>query len=87
MKTLSTTRLSSKGQIVIPEDVRNRLALHSGDQFVVVGEQGVIILKLISEPSLEKFDYLVKKAQIQAHQAGLKKPDVKAAIKEARKQK
>jgi AbrB family looped-hinge helix DNA binding protein len=87
MKSLSTTRLSSKGQIVIPEDVRNSLGLHSGDQFVVVGEQDVIILKLISEPSIEKFDHLVKKAQVQAHQAGLKKADVKEAIKKARKQK
>jgi AbrB family looped-hinge helix DNA binding protein len=38
MGTLATTRMSSKGQIVIPEEVRKRLYLKTGAQFVVVGE-------------------------------------------------
>ena len=31
MKTLATTRMSSKGQIVIPESIRKRLNLKAGD--------------------------------------------------------
>ena len=38
MEALATTRLSSKGQVVIPEEVRTRLGLKAGVQFVVVGE-------------------------------------------------
>jgi len=38
MGTLATTRMSSKDQIVIPEEVRKRLYLKTGAQFVVVGE-------------------------------------------------
>lgn len=87
MKALSTTRLSSKGQVVIPEAVRHQLKLHSGDQFVVVGKEDVIILKLISEPSSEQFDQLLKTAQKQAQKAKLKKSDVKAAITKAREKK
>ena len=41
MQTLATTRMSSKGQVVIPEDVRGRLGLKEGVQFVVVGEGDV----------------------------------------------
>ena len=45
MAELATTRLSSKGQVVIPEDVRQRLGLKAGDQFIlkVSGYQGVSV--------------------------------------------
>ncbi len=68
MAELATTRLSSKGQVVIPEDVRLRLGLKPGAQFVVVGEGDVVILKIISPPSMKEFDTLVTKAKCQARQ-------------------
>ncbi len=37
MESLATTKLSSKGQVVIPEEIRLRLGLKEGTQFVVVG--------------------------------------------------
>ena len=45
MSKIATTKMSSKGQIVIPEDVRNRLGLKSGDRFMVIGDDGVVVLK------------------------------------------
>lgn len=87
MSTLATTRLSSKGQIVIPEEVRMSLGLNAGDQFVVVGEGDVIMLKLISAPSIKDFNHLVKMARKQARQAKLEKNDVDEAIKRIRKRK
>lgn len=84
MAELATTRLSSKGQVVIPEDVRLRLGLKPGAQFVVVGEGDVVILKIISPPSMKEFDTLVTKAKFQARQAGLKRADIAAAIKKVR---
>ena len=44
MSDLATTKLSSKGQVVIPDDVRKRLKLKTGTQFVVIGEDDVVIL-------------------------------------------
>jgi AbrB family looped-hinge helix DNA binding protein len=70
--------MSSKGQVVIPEDIRKRLKLKPGSQFVVVGENDVVILKAISPPSMEQFDALIADARRQAKEAGLKRSDITA---------
>ena len=84
MAALATTKMSSKGQIVIPEDIRKRLGFKAGSQFVVVGENDVVILKAISPPSMEEFDALIAKARKQARQAGMKRSDIAAAIAKTR---
>ncbi len=84
METLATTRMSSKGQVVIPEEIRERLGLQAGTQFVVVGNRDVVILKAISPPSLKAFDDLVSRVRRQARRAGLRRSDVKAAVKKVR---
>jgi AbrB family looped-hinge helix DNA binding protein len=84
MTTLATTRMSSKGQIVIPEEIRNRMGLQSGTQFVVVGDRDVVILKAISAPSMKEFDDLIAQARQQARKSGLRKSDVDAAIAKVR---
>jgi AbrB family looped-hinge helix DNA binding protein len=87
METLATTRMSSKGQVVIPETIRKRLKLEEGAQFVVVGNDDVIILKAIAPPDLGEFDALIQQARKQAKAAGLKKKDIEAAIAKAREHK
>jgi AbrB family looped-hinge helix DNA binding protein len=82
---LATTKLSSKGQVVIPEEVRNSLGLKTGDQFIVIGKGDAVILKTISEPSFDQFEELLLEAQKQAKKAGLKKNDIKNAIEKVRK--
>jgi AbrB family looped-hinge helix DNA binding protein len=84
MANLATTKMSSKGQVVIPEDIRKRLNLKAGSQFVVVGEKDVVIFKSISQPSMEEFDKLIAEARRQAKEAGLKRSDVCTAITKAR---
>ena len=84
MDTLATTRMSSKGQIVIPETIRKRLNLKEGAQFVVVGEGDVVILKTISAPSMETFDSLIQEARRQAKIAGLESADITKAVSKAR---
>jgi len=84
MGTLATTKMSSKGQVVIPEEVRKRLNLKAGAQFVVVGENDVVILKAISAPSLHEFDDLIVKARREAKTAGLKQAEIQDAIAKAR---
>ena len=76
--------MSSKGQVVIPEQIREQLSLEAGSRFVVVGDKDVVILKRIAAPTLSEFDSLIKQARSQAKSARLKKPDIKAAISQAR---
>ena len=82
--TVSTTKMSSKGQVVIPEQIRAQLDPESGSQFVVVGDKDVVILKRIAAPPITEFDELIKQARSQAKVAGLKKSDIETAIKQAR---
>ena len=84
MSTVATARMSSKGQVVIPEDVRNKLGLVPGSQFVVVGENDVVIMKTINQPSMRDFDALIKKARKQASLAGMTKTDIAKAISSVR---
>jgi len=87
MSNVSTTKMSSKGQVVIPENIRKQLNLKAGAQFVVVGEKDVVILKNISPPSLDEFDALIADARKKGKQAGLKRSDIKDAILNAREKK
>ena len=87
MTTIATTRLSSKGQIVIPEDIRIRLGLETGDQFVVYGDKGVVILKALEAPSFDEFDEIMSTARKQARAARVRASDVSSAIKKARRSK
>ena len=85
MADFSTTKMSSKGQVVIPDAIRKRLGLEPGDEFVVVASQGAIILKTIEPPSMNQFEELMADARRQARRAGLKRSDIAAAVTEARK--
>lgn len=84
MTDVATTKLSSKGQIVIPEEIRKRLGLEPGTQFVVVGEGDTVVLKAIVAPDLRQFDELLADARRAARKAGLKRADINAAIEQVR---
>jgi AbrB family looped-hinge helix DNA binding protein len=87
MSFAETTKMSSKGQVVIPENIRKRLGLKTGSQFVVVGDKDVVILKSISAPSMSDFDNMINKAREQAKMAGFKESDLKEMVNLARKHK
>ena len=76
----STTKMSSKGQVVIPEEIREQLGLTPGTQFVVVGDRDVVILKTISAPSMNEFDGLIGEARRQARQTKMSRSDIQKAV-------
>ncbi len=84
MDNLTTSRMSSKEQIVIPESIRKRLNLKEGTQFIVVGEEDVVILKAITPPNMNSFDALIGQARQQAAESGLEAALITSAIKKAR---
>jgi len=84
MGEVATTKMSSKGQVVIPEEIRKRLRLKAGSRFVVVGEKDTVVFKAISPPSMDEFDDLLDEARRQARKAGMKRSDISAALKKVR---
>jgi AbrB family looped-hinge helix DNA binding protein len=83
--SFSTTKLSSKGQIVIPEEVRLDLGLKEGMQFIVIGQGDTVILRAITPPSKEDVSRLLEQSRAWAKKSGLKKSDVEKAIKKVRR--
>ena len=79
------TRISEKGQVVIPSSLRREMGIKKSDQFMIFGESGTVILKKIEKPAIKKtFDEIAKPLQKAAKQAGLTKADIKKAIKDVR---
>ena len=84
MGQAATTKLSSRGQVVIPEEIRSRLGLEAGVKFIVVGEGDVVVPKALKPPRLRDFKALLAKARKSAEDAGLTPADVDRAIREVR---
>jgi AbrB family looped-hinge helix DNA binding protein len=67
------TKLSTKGQVVIPTDIRKELALKTGSQLVITRMQDFIILKKIDIPDPKKeFKKLTTIGMKHAKKLGLK---------------
>ena len=85
MSTAATTTLSSKGQVVIPEEIRVRLGLKAGAQFVVVADRDVVIFKVLDPPAFGEFAPLVAQARQAAKRSGLRPSDITNAVAKVRR--
>ncbi len=83
-ETVATTKMSSRGQVVIPEKIRDQLGLKTGSQFVVIGQGDVLMLKLISPPSIDNYNELKRRLRRQVREAGLSRSDIDSAVKKVR---
>nr|AIE91412.1 hypothetical protein [uncultured marine thaumarchaeote AD1000_11_E10] len=69
--SIDTTKLSAKGQIVIPVDVRNKLQLETGNKlFVMASEDAIILQKTNSLNDKDKISFSQKAKSI-ARKMGL----------------
>ena len=85
MTVAATTILSSKGQVVIPEEIRERLGLKAGAQFVVIADRDVVIFKVLDPPALGEFATLVSRARHAAKRSGLRPADVAKTVAKVRR--
>lgn len=85
MENLEITSISSRGQVVIPQKIREKLDLKEGEKFIVLGEDGTIILKKLEMPSFNGIDKILKKTREFAKNKGINEADVEEAIKDIRK--
>ena len=84
MEKIEVTRLSSKGQIVLPQEVRHRLHLEEGTRFVVIASGDTVVLKKLEIPSLASAQALLYKSRAYAKKAKLSSKHIKEAIRKVR---
>ena len=85
MENVEITSVSSRGQVVIPQNLRERLKIREGEKFIVIGEGNTIILKKLEMPSFDGFDKLLRKTREFVKIKGLKEKDIEEAITATRK--
>lgn len=83
MEEVEVTSMSSRGQVVIPQHLREAMHLDRGAKFVVLGEDNIIILKKIEMPQFKEFDKLLEKTQKWSKEKSLKPEDLEEARKRA----
>jgi len=81
---VGTTTLSSRGQIVLPQDVREKLNLNEGDKFLVMAEADTVILKAIKPISKDVFENMLKATRGAVKKVGLTTKDLESAITKIR---
>ncbi len=79
------TTLSSKGQIVLPKDLREDMHLGPGTTFAIFGRDDTIILKKVNVPSAKQMFEKVHKWGVNfAKQKGMKEEEIEKIIHKGR---
>lgn len=78
------TKLSSKGQIVIPRDIRSKLNLEEGNLFTISVADESLCLKKIELPKIKSWKEVVKPFREAAKKSDFTKEDLDKLIVESR---
>jgi AbrB family looped-hinge helix DNA binding protein len=81
MVEASTTKVSSKGQVVIPANVRKAANIKKGEKILAIAINDTVVLKKIIDKS---FEDTMKPVWARVRKMGLSEEDINAAIEEAR---
>lgn len=87
--SVETIRMSSKGQVVIPQDIRDDLDVGEGTVFAVIGSKDSIVLKKIETPSkadlLKDLEGIAKEGKKRLLAKGIKEEDLAKIAEKRRK--
>ncbi|HLC84552.1 MAG TPA: AbrB/MazE/SpoVT family DNA-binding domain-containing protein [Candidatus Nanoarchaeia archaeon] len=79
---VETIKMSSKGQIVIPQDIREEIHAQEGTVFAVIGSEDTVILKKIAAPSKEELikslSLLARESKKRLQERGITEEDLRA---------
>ena len=88
---VETIKMSSRGQIVIPQHIRDDIHAREGSLFAVMNSQDSIVLKKLQKPSKEELiknlKQIAKEGEKRAKELGIKESDVNEMIHRSRKRK
>ena len=81
--------MSSKGQIVIPRDIRTEICASEGTMFAVVSGRDSIVLKKVAIPSKEELicelKEIAKEGKKRLESKGIKEADIPRIVEKSRK--
>jgi AbrB family looped-hinge helix DNA binding protein len=80
--------MSSKGQLVIPRQIREEMGIKERDKFIVIYEQDAILLKKVRQEEMkEKMMDMLNEFAKDFRKARISRKDIEREIKDARKEK
>ena len=79
------TKMGERGQIVIPQSLREHLKLETGEKFMVIEQDNSILLKKI-EPPKNTWEELTRPFREAMKNSNIKESDVVDIIHEMRKE-
>lgn len=85
MKAVEFTKLSSKGQVVIPQSIRDEIHLLPGMMFAVTANDDIILLKKIEMPKIKTWKEVTKPFRKAARLSNLTREDLERMIEEVRR--
>lgn len=83
MNRIQVTSVSAKGQIVIPNDIRETMGISIGTKMIVFTDGDNLLLKPIQEPNFKIFKKLIKESK-NLIKNDIKKANLQKLIKQVR---
>lgn len=84
MGEVELVKISPRGQVVIPKDIRELLDIEGGERLAVKAEGGVILLKKVEIPELKGWKEVFRWGEAHAKKKGLKEKHVEKMVHRAR---
>ena len=84
--TAELVKMSPKGQLVVPQNIREKEKFQEGDRFIPFHVKGGILFKKVKIPDIKaEFEKFSKEILEQFEKQNIKKEDVAEAVRWARK--
>jgi len=87
--TVGMVKMSSKGQIVIPQDIRAEICASEGTMFAVISGRNSIVLKKVATPSKEELicelREIAKEGKRRLEAKDVKEADITRIVEKSRK--
>ncbi|HLD19610.1 MAG TPA: AbrB/MazE/SpoVT family DNA-binding domain-containing protein [Candidatus Nanoarchaeia archaeon] len=84
MAAVEFTRASSKGQVVIPQAIREKLGISEGTPFAVWSKGDEILLKKMEVPKQKSWDEVAAPFRAMAKERKISEEDILLAIQRVR---
>lgn len=78
------TKVSAKGQVVIPKDLRERLNLKEGDTLLVYSTDSMLVMRKVTKQETI-LSIIAEPVRKKIKQLGVRRKDVSKAIDQARR--